>query len=421
MRVNSLLGYLEPHCRLRLYIYAFDRALYPMCLKYNEVFEFATKEDILEFLINHKQSSDNVFDKAHANESHTIKHYPCLGLLKSLKLNHISADNASYFAAHELQELSLKTETINEILSVPELFIIDDYDIDKSFESKLFNKSKLFVIDDLANRHHKCHMLLDQTLDLPDDTYVPLCNEGCEFLIGSQYSLSAERFYPRFFNPQIKSVCTCYGHRHSYTNRAFLHHHKAFEDKGNCIYQDSVACPLPRVLISYGGADPVSACLKLTKTILEGKLYESYQFTMLAGATNKDFNQIESLVATTVPQSYKDNFVVLQHCKDVADLLFKHDIAMGAYGGMFRERIATGIPTISTVIADNQEGFDKLFEKLKLGYNLEFAKLSDISAVKQALLTTLERSEEYTKNSLRVYDGLGLKRISDAILKLMQQ
>lgn len=421
MRVNNLLDYLKPFAKLRLYVYAFDEALTPMCKKYDEVLRFATKDDVLSFIesASHKDESkaaSSLISLSFNNKAKDLVNGNLCNTEASKDTDSSNDSDASKSLI--LTEPSAIRQHVQQVMDIPRVFVLDDYAIDESFESVLYALSKVFVIDDLYDRRHQCHMLLDQTLDLPHDKYVDLCNKDCEFLIGAKYSLSAERFYPRFFKAH-ESMCNCKGHLNAYTARAFFHNAEPKEPK-TCLFHDSVSCPLPRVLVSYGGADPVSACLTLTKTIIEGKLYEAYRFTMLSGATNNDYDAILKLVEENIPAKYQENFTLLKHCNDVADLLFKNEIAMGAYGGMFRERIATGIPTISTVIADNQRGFDKLFEKLNLGYNLELSKLSNVEEVKKALVTTLERADEFTHNSLNIYDGLGLKRISNAIFRLLK-
>lgn len=367
MRVRSLLPKLKEHAYLKLYVYAFDEALRPMCSDYDEVLTFESKEDILRAFKEQAQA-----------------HAPTL----------------------------------------PKVIIIDDYAIDKSFEQELYEHTKLFVVDDLFDRPHQCHMLLDQTLITHEDEYRKLCNEDCELLLGSKYSLTLERFYPKFYDPNYQSSCTCGAHHAPLSYRALWGKYASGNDslaiKANCSCLDGQAQPLPRVFISFGGADPVSACLSLTTTILQGHLYERYCFTMLAGAANKDYEAIKAQLAEHLPKQYELNFMLLHHCNDVADLLFKHDVAIGAYGGMFRERIAAALPTIGVIIADNQKGGDVVVEKYNLGLSLSLEELKDVDAVSSSLAKLLENATTYSANCAKVYDGQGLERIVDKVLSLLR-
>ena len=376
MRIKPLLPKLKAHAQLTLYVYAFDETLRSLCTEYDEIKTFATKEDILEHL---------------------------------------------------------KAAT-----SVPQVLLIDDYAIDASFEAPLTARSKILVVDDLYNRKHQCDVLLDQNLGPKAQAYHQLCPPDCQLLLGSQYSLTAERFYPKNYPLGETSSCTCVAHHNALSVRALIGKSKLPEplppianaaqfappnlkadlaqagiDVAKLGHQEPV-----RVFVNFGGADPVSACLKFTQALLQGKLYERYCFTLVAGAANNDYPELERLVAT-IPPEYRAQVHLMRHCQDVADLLFKHDVVIGAYGGMFRERLAAGIPTIGVVIADNQIGGPQAMVKFNFGLNLSLDKLSDPNVVEATLKELIAHAPQFTHNCLKVYDGLGLERVAAAVLALL--
>lgn len=379
MRIRSLLPKIKSKAYLRLYVYAFDKALLPMCNDYDEVLEFKCKEDIFSYLA----------------ESYT---------------------GASAATIHPDYLIGK-----SDIGNLPKVVIIDDYAIDSSLESLLYEHCKIFVVDDLYDRPHQCHMLLDQTLITHESEYQKLCNSDCELLLGSQYSLTQERFYPEFYDLNYQSPCTCGAHQLQLNYRALLGKDASSISSlaKHCSCSDGQALPFERIFISFGGADPVSACLHLTDTIIKSKLYEQYCFTLLAGAANKDYDTIVERVRVGIPKQYQQHFILLHHCSDVADLLFKHDAAIGAYGGMFRERIASAIPTAGVMIADNQKGADVVVEQNDIGLTLSLDELNDIRAVSKALKKLSSRSQEFTNNCLKIYDGKGLKRIEEKVLSLL--
>lgn len=312
-----------------------------------------------------------------------------------------------------------KEDILNDLLSadkstgtLPSLLIIDDYDSDEKFETPLHNKFKIAVIDDLADRKHNCDMLLDTDplYETKQLQYRLLCGSDCKLLLGAAYSLTDPSFYRDNFIPG-KFSCTCKAHSRRYR--------RLKKSSASCVMNDSLLCPLSEVLVSFGGADPVSATLTLLTTILRERLYCSFRFTVLAGPANSDFEKMQELIAAELPELFKDRITLIRQCRDVADLLYCHDLAVGACGGMMKERIITGLPSVGVLIADNQKGADTLFEKFGLGEILTTEDLKDGKKVKAALRRCEDRSAEITENCFKLYDGQGLKRIADALESLL--
>lgn len=382
MRLRSLIPYLKEKARVCLYVYAFEERLRPLCTDYDAVYTFAHKEDILEHLL-----SLPLPPQAHVDEATAV-----------------SAPEVKY---------------------LPEVLVIDDYAIDKSFESQLYPRCKLFVVDDLFDRTHQCHMLLDQTLKTHEAEYRALCNPECQLLLGAPYSLTLECFYPQHYNPNYKSHCSCAAHTLPLSSRLLTLTTGYTPAKSNTATSQasmsSVAqahARLPRVFVNFGGADPVGACLKVARSVVGGRLYERFAFTMLSGAANPDYEAISELTKSIEPE-WQHNFILIRHCSDVADLFVRHDIALGAYGGMFRERIAAGLPTIGVIIADNQKGADDIVEHYELGLNLKLSELEEPDTLERALETLYKQRTRFTQNCLKVYDGHGLERIVKAIFSLL--
>ena len=134
MRIKPLLPQLKAHAQLRLYVYAFDEALRPLCAEYDEIKTFATKDEVL----------------AH--------------------LTALPAPEAALEAAQE-------PEGGGEYL--PQVLIIDDYAIDASFEAPLSARTRIMVVDDLVNRPHDCALLHAQGLTRSAQDSQHLCNDDC--------------------------------------------------------------------------------------------------------------------------------------------------------------------------------------------------------------------------------------------------
>ena len=359
MRIKSLLPKLKEHAHLTLYVYNFAPVLKPLCSDYDDIVTFETKEDILSHL----------------------------------------------------------KDKLAQGQSIADLFIIDDYAIDKGFESELYPYSKIFVIDDLANREHQCHMLLDQTLFTKEQEYQKLCPQDCQLLLGSQYSLTKECFYPQYFDFDHHSTCSCLCHQLPFSARAIALANKA-QHKDIKQALNTTSLILPKVLVNFGGADPAGACLLTFKAVVSEQLYQHYDFYFLLGAANKDFDLINKLLSD-LPADTQKRIKLISHCNDVADLLYRFDLAIGAYGGMFRERIAAAIPTIGVEIADNQAGAQEIVKHLQIGLSLTLDELHNGKCVTKALTTLTEQADTYTKNCQAIYDGQGLNHIVAKMLSLL--
>lgn len=256
-----------------------------------------------------------------------------------------------------------------------DLVIIDHYFLNKDFEIQIKPPCKVFVIDDLANRSHYCQVLLDQGLLREKEDYKDLVNKDCKLLIGSKYSLVKDAF----FN----------------------------------LNKDSLEYQKEHILVSFGGADPAHACLITLNSILKAKLYTKHNFTFLCGAANHDF--------TTIKMLAKDigSIKVIQKVSDVSPLLNSCTLAIGAYGGMFNERIAAKIPSLCAVIADNQEGAPIILKKYTVGLDISLKDLSDAKLLTLKLEELSQNKNYYIKECSKVFDGNGLNRICNEIYNLL--
>lgn len=493
MRLRSLIPYLKQHALIRLYVYALEENLRPLCQDYDEVFCFATKEEILAHLlalplVPQAQLSSSTQASVTASPAAAMaalgSSTAAMPPMDSGTDTMATMDSGTATTTYATDSGNSTATTTTEYL--PQILIIDDYAIDSSFEAPLYERCKLFVVDDLFDRPHKCHMLLDQTLKPHEEAYRALCNHDCQLLLGSRYSLTLECFYPQFCRKLYqesapKSATTASAHpyaagiqQHGHNHNHSLNHGHNHQAHCSCVAHDlplcdrvrqlwqeaaaqtepygataattspaaghaanansptadsttnstntdtnSTATPaFPHVLVNFGGADPVGACLKVSQSIVQAQLYQRYAFTMLSGAANPDYEAIQALVAT-IPEQWQKNFCLIRHCTDVADLLLRHDMAIGAYGGMYRERIAAGLPTVGVIIADNQAGTDEIVEHYQLGLSLKLSELSNPQAIAQALERLYQKRQYFTSNCLKVYDGQGLQRIVQAILSLL--
>lgn len=259
------------------------------------------------------------------------------------------------------------------------IIIVDHYFLDKKFEIAFKDKAKVIVIDDLANRDHFATLLIDPSLTHTQDDYKNLVNKDCIICAGSDFALIKDEFKDIGLNSD-KSYCEKY---------------------------------LKSCLIAFGGADPVHATLKVVRSLIQNNASKLFNFTVLTGKVNTDFDEI-----LKITRNYP-NFKVLRHSDDVPSLLTTHRLAIGAYGGMFFERIMAGVPSICTSIADNQDKGIDVMQKYKIGLNLSLSDLNDSNKLINALNYLYTNYKALSFNCSQVYDGKSLIRIKKQFEKLL--
>lgn len=167
------------------------------------------------------------------------------------------------------------------------------------------------------------------------------------------------------------------------------------------------------VFVSAGGADPERITEKLMTEIC--LRWRDVQFHFVVGALNPRLEEIKKLV--------RKNVVLHINEKHMADLMMQCDIAISAAGSTLYELCATGTPTITYTLADNQLIAAEQFEKQGLMLNAgdcreerDFIKQIEYSFQKLSENVVLRSSLSIKMQQL--VDGQGAERIAE---KLMQK
>ena len=195
--------------------------------------------------------------------------------------------------------------------------IVDHYGRDEKFEKAARSfAGKIMVIDDLANRLHDCDILLDQTFGRNAEDYKSLVPERAQILTGADYAL---------LRPEFASL------RPEALER---------REKGG---------PVRRILISLGASDPHGATAKALLAI-EQSGFDDVSVDVVTGSADPAAMGLAK-IAKTMPQQVDFH----GFDADMATLMVKADLAIGAGGSTSWERCCLGLPTLMVVTADNQE------------------------------------------------------------------
>ena len=191
-----------------------------------------------------------------------------------------------------------------------DIWIVDHYQLDSNFESELVKNAVVIVIDDLANRKHNCNLLIDANLSKhSSERYTSLVPQDCVLLMGPKYALLREEFY------QAR--------------------------------QQNITRDPKHVLVCFGGSDPTNT----TSTALQA-LAQVKELNLTADVVIGAGNIYKQTVVEQA--SLIDGITVHINSENIAELMCKAGLMIGAGGSMHWERCACNLPGMIITIADNQ-------------------------------------------------------------------
>lgn len=214
---------------------------------------------------------------------------------------------------------------------VADICIVDHYGLDLQWEKKMRDfVKKIVVIDDLANRKHDCDVLLDQNI-VPhyEKRYEHLVPRNCVKLLGPNYLIMREEFIR-----ERKSLRTRTGE-------------------------------VNRLLVFMGGSDPTNETLKILHALEE--VDAPSHVDIVVGSSNPYKAEIETI---SLKNGYHFHFQI----DYMATLMARADFSIGAGGSSTWERCFVGLPSSSTIIAENQLTSTEMAEKLGAVWNLGWHK-----------------------------------------------
>lgn len=209
-----------------------------------------------------------------------------------------------------------------------DLYIVDHYGIDETWERKQRSfAKKIMVIDDLANRAHDCDLLLDQNI-VPnyEKRYDGLVQKQTIKLLGPNYLIMRDEF---------------------------------IEARQHLQNRDG---QVNRLLVFMGGSDPTNETLKVLEALKQTKS-SFQQVDVVVGNGNIHKKEIEKICKEQNLQ---------YHCQIdyMARLMQQADFSIGAGGLTTWERCYVGLPSSSTIVAENQMVTTEYAEELGAVWNL---------------------------------------------------
>lgn len=199
----------------------------------------------------------------------------------------------------------------------PDWLIVDHYALDRRWQQAAAPAgTQILAIDDLADRPHAAHLLLDQNLGRRAADYDGLLPDHAIRLIGPAHALLRPDFAA--WRPA------------SLARRA------------------EVTIPR-RLLISLGGVDAGNATGAVLDVLAHCPLAGDCAVDVVMGAHAPWLDAVRAQAAAMPCPTQ-----VLVNVADMAELMATADLAIGAAGGTSWERCCLGLPTLILTLADNQ-------------------------------------------------------------------
>jgi UDP-2,4-diacetamido-2,4,6-trideoxy-beta-L-altropyranose hydrolase len=234
------------------------------------------------------------------------------------------------------------------------------------------NGAVVLAIDDLANRFLPVDIVLNQNLGVMEADYAAIVSRGARVLTGPRFALLRPGF-------------------------AELRDRRRRRDGR-----------VDRILVFVSGADPADVTGRATKAL--ETLDRAIDVVVGSAYTN-----IVHLRATV---SQMPRATLHVNTPEMAALMDKADLAIGAPSSASWERCALGLPAILITLADNQVGVGQHLQEagaaLSLGWH-ESVTSADIESAVRALVEDPPRVHLMSQHAAAITDGRGTERLAGLV------
>lgn len=294
-------------------------------------------------------------------------------------LNQLQVNQDTYREWLSVDWLTDAEQTKNAIQArVFDWLIVDHYALDSQWETALRDHAKkIFVIDDLANRKHNCDVVLDQNLGRESVDYDAWLKPQVKRLVGPGYAL----LRPEFAQWRDMSLA---------------------RRKGN---------PMLKLLVSMGGVDQDNITGKVLHAIDHLDMPIGIHIDVVLGVSAP---WVEEVKKQAIGMRYATT--VHENISNMAELMAKSDLAIGAAGSTSWERCALGLPAILFLLADNQREVLKALEISGAAKVASVKTFTNMTAFGKLLLGVRENLKLMSENSASICDGLGAGRVAEMLL-----
>jgi UDP-2,4-diacetamido-2,4,6-trideoxy-beta-L-altropyranose hydrolase len=257
--------------------------------------------------------------------------------------------------------------------------IMDHYGLDIAWQATLRPcVNKIMAIDDLANRHHDCDLLLDQNLyENLEKRYRGFIPEKAVALLGPEYVLLRPEF---------------------------------LKERQNMKKRDGT---IRRIFLFFGGSDSGNYTGMAMEGILSLKV-KDLVVDLVAGPSNQNKKILKEIYGRIEGVNYYESV------GNMAELMAGADLAIGAVGTTTWERCCLGLPSLVVTVADNQVEAARKADRS--GFLLYLGEASGVNSAKLAaalrnLFSQPEKVSAMAQRAAEIVDGRGTERVMAGLLR----
>lgn len=257
-----------------------------------------------------------------------------------------------------------------------DLIIVDHYSLSSIWEETIYNKINcmIAVIDDLANRKHLCHLLIDQNYyEDFERRYISLVPKTTHQLLGPSYAI----LHPIF----------------------------------NKLNSASTRKKKPHVLVNFGGVGNLNIWNKIIPALKA--TIDLFHYNVVTGkfVNEENYYQVrDSLQAKGIS--------CVESTQEMPNLMSRSDFAIGACGTTVWERFSLGLNSALVDIAPNQtELINFLFKQDLIDYLGSSKELQTENLVDYLRSLNIYGQKYINRKEkiMRLVDGSGLVKIANHI------
>ena len=272
--------------------------------------------------------------------------------------------------------LAIKSYDLNE----PFYAVVDHYALDSIWENAFqiyFPLVKLLAIDDLANRKHSAHYLLDSGLDVNRySSSSELVVSSCKLYLGPQYALLSSDYSSFLPLPPVRTR-------------------------------------LRRILVFLGGVDSHNFTLNILEELISPS-YHKFKIDVVLGSASPHKVSVSRFISNSPNISLHIGLPSLSH------LIARADLAIGAGGSSAWERACLGLPSIIIPIASNQISNSHQLQRVGAAVPLFFNSVNDLTLQLRSALAHIEDNpgilQRMSTDCFQLTDGRGVQRIITSLL-----
>jgi len=294
-------------------------------------------------------------------------------LIKSRGFEYVCLEN-------DYRDKNGETKLLLEELSKRNItrLLLDSYEIEREYMHELNSEVTLIYLDDLLKFDYEADTIINYSVDAIKEQYE---GSSCsQYLMGSRYTpLRAE----------IRNAAE--GRKEEIRN----------------------------IYLSSGGSDHFGMVLKMAEGILKEKMLHELKVHAVVGRYYPDMDELKKL-----SDNNPGRIVVHHNIPKVWEVMAKCDAAVSASGTTVAELCAAGVPVICFITADNQINGIKAVLKSDAAIYAGNAGDGAGEVVRRAVAELIQLvngeldRDYYIKRGHELFDGLGAKRIAEAIMAI---